>query len=153
MKLASGEQVREAQVSAGGIVLDGTRIEFEAVGGPGADQVLTIGGTRHRVRSARRGDRAYVWCDGRVFEFALSAGGARARPAADHGGLLAPMPGRVRKMLVSAGDRVERGQVLLILEAMKMEHSIRAPREGVVRALAYGEGDLVEAGAVLAELE
>jgi 3-methylcrotonyl-CoA carboxylase alpha subunit len=62
------------------------------------------------------------------------------------------MPGRIRKTLVRRGDEVARGQVVLILEAMKMEHAIRAPQDGVVTRLEHREGDLVEAGAVLAEI-
>ena len=62
------------------------------------------------------------------------------------------MPGRVRKVLVAPCDRVEKGAVLLILEAMKMEHAIRAPREGWVRRIAFSEGDLVDAGVELVEI-
>ncbi len=63
------------------------------------------------------------------------------------------MPGRVRRTLVRPGERVAQGQVVLILEAMKMEHAIRAPRDGVVARLAHAEGDLVEAGTELAAIE
>ena len=69
------------------------------------------------------------------------------------GGLISPMPGRVRRILVAEGDAVTRGQVLLILEAMKMEHAIRAARDGRVVRLAFREGDLVEAGVPLVEIE
>jgi biotin carboxyl carrier protein len=62
------------------------------------------------------------------------------------------MPGRVRRTFVLPGSRVARGEILLTLEAMKMEHSIRAPREGVLRKLHVREGDLVEAGVELAEI-
>jgi 3-methylcrotonyl-CoA carboxylase alpha subunit len=62
------------------------------------------------------------------------------------------MPGRIRKTLVNAGDSVRLGQVVLVLEAMKMEHAIRAPRDGMVTRLDHAEGDLVEAGTVLAEI-
>ncbi|MGH9364366.1 MAG: acetyl-CoA carboxylase biotin carboxyl carrier protein subunit, partial [Thermoanaerobaculia bacterium] len=65
-------------------------------------------------------------------------------------GLIAPMPGRVRKTLVAQGERVEKGQVVLILETMKMEHAIRAPESGQVVRLTHREGDLVEAGTELA---
>ena len=65
------------------------------------------------------------------------------------GGLTAPMPGRVTLVSVSEGDSVQRGDTLLILEAMKMEHSIIAPADGVVERLHYGQGDLVDEGAEL----
>ncbi len=73
----------------------------------------------------------------------------------DAGGasLTAPMPGTVVKVLVSEGDEVEEGQLLLVLEAMKTEHSIAAPHDGVVSSIPYGEGDSVSGDDVLVELE
>jgi 3-methylcrotonyl-CoA carboxylase alpha subunit len=63
------------------------------------------------------------------------------------------MPGTVAKVLVGEGDEVEEGQLLLVLEAMKTEHSISAPHDGVVNSIPYGEGDSVPGGDVLIELE
>jgi biotin carboxyl carrier protein len=62
------------------------------------------------------------------------------------------MPGRVRKTLVRPGERIAKGDVVLVLEAMKMEHAIRAPQNGIVTRVDHRDGDLVEAGAVLAEI-
>ena len=77
----------------------------------------------------------------------------RAAAGGEHGAdLLAPMPGRVRKVCAAAGDRVERGMVLIVLEAMKMEHAIRAPQDGMLKRLLVKEGDLVDAGVELAEI-
>ncbi len=67
--------------------------------------------------------------------------------------LTASMPGTVVQVLVGEGDEVEEGQLLLVLEAMKMEQPVTAPRAGIVAALPYGEGTLVPGGAVLAEIE
>ncbi|MFO7705132.1 MAG: acetyl/propionyl/methylcrotonyl-CoA carboxylase subunit alpha [Halopseudomonas sp.] len=69
------------------------------------------------------------------------------------GGLHAPMNGSIVRLLATVGDRVQAGSVLLVLEAMKMEHSIRAPQAGTVTALFCAEGELVAEGAVLVELE
>ncbi|MGI8596349.1 MAG: acetyl/propionyl/methylcrotonyl-CoA carboxylase subunit alpha [Thermoleophilaceae bacterium] len=66
------------------------------------------------------------------------------------GSLTAPMPGTVQRVLVSAGEAVSRGDVLLVLEAMKMEHEVSAPGDGTVIDLQVGEGDRVSSGAVLA---
>jgi biotin carboxyl carrier protein len=63
------------------------------------------------------------------------------------------MPGTVVRVSVSEGEVVEEGQLLLVLEAMKMEQSVKAPHAGRVSSLPYGEGDLVPGGAVLAEIE
>ncbi|HEY6674422.1 MAG TPA: biotin carboxylase N-terminal domain-containing protein [Rubrobacteraceae bacterium] len=76
-------------------------------------------------------------------------GGADAPGAS----LTAPMPGTVVKVLVGEGDEVEEGQVLLVLEAMKMEQPVAAPHAGRIASLPYGEGTLVPGGAVLAEIE
>jgi biotin carboxyl carrier protein len=62
------------------------------------------------------------------------------------------MPGRVVKLLVAAGERVEVGKTLLIIEAMKMENEVRAPRAGIVNAVHVSVGDSVQAGEPLLEL-
>jgi len=63
--------------------------------------------------------------------------------------LTALMPGRVVKVMARAGDPVKKGQALMILEAMKMEHTIVSPRDGVVDRVAFAENQLVPADAVL----
>jgi acetyl/propionyl-CoA carboxylase alpha subunit len=65
----------------------------------------------------------------------------------------APMPGRVVRLLVSEGDRVESGQGVFILEAMKMQNEVKAPRDGTVGSVDVGEGSSVNAGALLATIE
>ncbi|MGH6895197.1 MAG: acetyl/propionyl/methylcrotonyl-CoA carboxylase subunit alpha [Geminicoccaceae bacterium] len=67
--------------------------------------------------------------------------------------LSAPMPGKIVRQLVAAGDRVKRGAALLVLEAMKMEHTIVAPSDGRVLAVRYAEHEQVEEGAVLLDFE
>ena len=64
-------------------------------------------------------------------------------------GLTAPMPGKITMLHVKAGDIVKKGQSLLILEAMKMEHSIIAPKDGVISEVLYVAGDQVEDGVQL----
>ncbi|MGH6990087.1 MAG: acetyl-CoA carboxylase biotin carboxylase subunit [Stellaceae bacterium] len=71
--------------------------------------------------------------------------------AATAGRLSAPMPGKVIEVLVAAGAKVKRGQPILILEAMKMEHTIAAPSDGTIDAVHYGAGDLVAEGADLVD--
>ena len=69
------------------------------------------------------------------------------------GGLEAPMPGKVLSVAVSAGDVVEAGAVLLVVEAMKMEHAIRAPSTGTVTDIRAAEGDMVSPGSPLVGFE
>lgn len=81
-------------------------------------------------------------------------GSARARSPRDaHGGLESPMPGVVTRVMVEAGDTVKKGQPLLAIEAMKMEHLIRAPRDGRVRVLCARAGEMVNGGVPLVEME
>jgi len=67
--------------------------------------------------------------------------------------LIAPMPGQVRAVNVAEGESVEKGQTLLVLEAMKMEIRIQAPMEGVVARLAVVEGQTVEREELLVEVD
>jgi 3-methylcrotonyl-CoA carboxylase alpha subunit len=69
------------------------------------------------------------------------------------GRLTAPMPGRVIELLVAAGAAVQKGQAMMVIEAMKMEHTIAAPRDGIVAAVHFAAGDLVEEGAELIALK
>jgi biotin carboxyl carrier protein len=147
---------REVRLDKDGALVDGERMSFREVRREGRLVALEISGEVFPLRVARRGDRAFVGCAGTVFELRRITGGPLRRRSAgageSHAGLIAPMPGRIRRALVRRGDGVTKGQVVLILEAMKMEHAIRAPQDGVVTRLEHSEGDLVEAGAVLAEI-
>ena len=68
------------------------------------------------------------------------------------GRLTAPMPGRVTQLMVEPGSHVRRGEPLMIIEAMKMEHTVAAPADGVVTAVRFAVGDLVEEGVELIAL-
>ncbi len=97
----------------------------------------------------------HVWrgADRWSFELPPPAWAASADVHHGKGSLLAPMPGRVTKILVQKGQHVKQGDVILALEAMKMEHIVRAPEAGEVRAIHYAVGELVEGNAVLAVVE
>jgi propionyl-CoA carboxylase alpha chain len=69
------------------------------------------------------------------------------------GSLLAPLPGSVVRVAVTVGDHVEKGQPLLWLEAMKMEHAVNAPSAGIVAELPVAAGQQVDVGSVLAVVE
>lgn len=77
---------------------------------------------------------------------------AAAPAAAGSVAVTAPMPGKILGVKASAGQAVKRGQVLLILEAMKMENEIVAPQDGTVASINVAVGDSVEPGATLATL-
>lgn len=100
-----------------------------------------------------------VWLDG--VTAAATIDGRRARrgggpgAARDNGDrrILAPMPGRVVRVLVGPGDEVEARQPVLVIEAMKMENELRSPRAGRVKDVAVEQGASVEAGRVLVVIE
>lgn len=150
--LRYGAETREVRLEGGAARIGDRAVEFEAVERAGRLAEIRNGGRRHRVAAAAFGDRIFVWCDGVVFPFEKPRTAGRTAGAEHAGDLISPMPGRVRRTLAAAGDIVARGQVLLVLEAMKMEHAIRAPMDGILRKLLVREGDLVEAGVELAEI-
>ena len=78
---------------------------------------------------------------------------AAARAVASAGAVTAIMPGKIIRVLVTEGDQVAEGDVICILEAMKMENELKAPKDGTVKALHIQSGQDVEMGAVLAEIE
>lgn len=69
------------------------------------------------------------------------------------GNLTSPMPGKIFKVIKSIGSDVKKGEVILILEAMKMEHSIRSDKDGKVKKINFQIGELVQGGVTLAEVE
>jgi len=134
---AAGEEaievvVRERRTAALTVELDGRRVRAEVVESGGAWWVK-LGGATH----------ALVWRSP-LPELQARSSGQRS--------LAAPMPGQVIAVLVEEGQAVRSGDPLLVLAAMKMEHTLRAPRDGVVAALRFGRGAQVPAGAVLLEL-
>ncbi len=104
------------------------------------------------VSGFRDDERVVAFYEGQAYEFDLSARGSTAAGIGD-GVITAPMPGKVASVDVSEGDKVAKGQRLLTLEAMKMEHGLVAPFDGVVVELGAEAGAQVGEGAVLARVE
>ncbi|MBO4635734.1 MAG: biotin/lipoyl-binding protein [Clostridiales bacterium] len=73
--------------------------------------------------------------------------------ASANGGVNAPMPGTILKVNKAAGDSVEAGEAVVVLEAMKMENDINSPKAGVIKSIAVAQGDTVAAGQFLFEVE
>ncbi|HWH22027.1 MAG TPA: acetyl/propionyl/methylcrotonyl-CoA carboxylase subunit alpha [Allosphingosinicella sp.] len=100
------------------------------------------------------GQTVLVFSEGQAFAFTLpGSGGAAAGGTAGDGSLISPMPGRVIAVSVRQGDEVKKGQKLVTLEAMKMEHSLAAPFDGLVAELNASEGAQVTEGTLLARIE
>ena len=111
-------------------------------------------GTIARAASVFGVDEIVVYADGQAYTlaFAPPLPGAGAGPAAD-GKLLAPMPGRVVQLAAEPGAKVAKGEVVVTLEAMKMEHGLAAPFDAVVAEVAAVVGDQVTEGTLLVRLE
>ena len=109
-------------------------------------------GLRTRHLAIRRGASLYLHWDGELHTFeAFDPVTEAAIDLAHQGGLTAPMNGSIVRVLVEVGQAVEAGAPLVVLEAMKMEHSIRAPKATTVKALLCQEGDMVSEGAAVVE--
>ena len=102
------------------------------------------GTTTHIAHGTRIGDVLWMHIDGRVHRLEVVEAGAGATE--EEGSFTAPMPGGVLDVLVSAGDAVSAGQALLVLEAMKMEHEVRAEVSGIVERLGIEPGDTIFEG-------
>jgi biotin carboxyl carrier protein len=148
-------------------VIDARRVSDSALSllvqnGAGDTPVRSIDAAFARLRqgSAEPGpaqEDFEVYLAGRSIAVQVRQAGAFGRQKKEGAGatgggpqrVLAPMPGKIVRILVKAGDAVKAKQGLVVVEAMKMENELRAARDGRVRELSVGEGQSVDAGAVL----
>jgi acetyl/propionyl-CoA carboxylase alpha subunit len=158
-----GERTYEIRPSANQTVEvngESHRVDFQTID-PGALYSLLIDNRSWQVLVERAGDEYRISIDGEFFlvnvqdERTRKIQKALDRAAKDSGefALKAPMPGLVRGISAQIGQEVEKGQGLVILEAMKMENELRAPRVGVVRDVRVKPGDAVELGQVLVVMQ
>jgi len=116
--------------------------------------MLDTGTQRITARVVRAGEDRLVFARGLRRRLRYLDPLAHAGEEAERAGhLAAPMSGTVVAVPVAVGDRVERGAALVVLEAMKMEHTIVAPAAGIVSAVNFAVGDRVPEGADLVDLE
>lgn len=141
-------------VQGDSVTVDGETFRFEQLG-DGRVRVTGAGGT-HVAWATVEGRRVFVTLEGRDYVFDTGGGGGTRRASAHEaasGEVTMPMPGLVISVAVTEGQAVKRGDPLLVVEAMKMEHTLRAPRDGVVRRLSGANGQRVDAGKILLEVE
>ncbi len=116
--------------------------------------LASLDGLRVRARVVQQDQRIAVLLEGHrqdlVLHDPLESG---QELEAGPGNLRSPMPGKVLEVMVAAGDKVTRGAPLIILEAMKMEHTIVAPADGTVTRVCFAQGDLIDDGVDLVEFE
>jgi 3-methylcrotonyl-CoA carboxylase alpha subunit len=106
-----------------------------------------------KARALRDGNDWHVLCAGGYRRLTLREGLPKQDEEGRSGSLAAPMPGRIVQVMSRPGDTVKKGQALLVLEAMKMEHTITAPADGMVKAIHFAAGEQVLEGAELVTLE
>lgn len=136
--------------------IDGQRLEADATEvSPGVYSIL-INGKSFEVRVERLGIELQATTGGQVFRVAIAderewrRNRGSAVEAEGRQQVLAPMPGKIVRVLVKTGDAVRAGQGLLVVEAMKMQNEIRAPKSGTIGRVAVVEGQTVNAGEVVA---
>jgi len=135
------------------LAIEGREYAFEGEQDSGGLLRLRLDGHRFNATAVREGPGWHVFCQERSRRLALRQNVHEDDSEAVPGLLTAPMPGRIIKVMAQAGRKVAKGDPLLILEAMKMEHTITAPADGVVKELHYAAGEQVLEGAELIRLE
>ena len=134
--------------------ISGERRDCRLIFMDGNEMIAAIGQTTYHVTIVAAPDAVFLLHGAHQYRFARIdrlAAADRAEQAA--GALTSPMPGRVTRVHVKLGESVARGQILLVIEAMKMEHMIVSPADGIVTALNYGAGDQVAEAAELLRVE
>jgi 3-methylcrotonyl-CoA carboxylase alpha subunit len=157
MRLRCGDTVHTAELraSAGAVEVTVDGVAHAPVVeplGPGTF-LRRDGGRQDAFHCVRDGGRIHLFWGGVPYVMEEVSDSERTLHRHAAHGLEAPMPGRVIAVKVDAGQRVSRGDEILVVEAMKMENAIRAPRDGVVSRVLAAVGDMVSPGVVLVELE
>ena len=138
-------RVDDGHVKIGTVVIE--------LGPPSAGSVR-VGSPAKTAWTAQAGDTRWVFLDGEVYTFEVARGSTRRRRSSGgHDTLTAPMPATVRRIQTAVGQAARRGDILVVLEAMKMELPVRAPADGTVSAVHCREGDLVQPGHTLVEFD
>ena len=112
----------------------------------------TVGTRAYHATVVQNGRNLHVFIDGQQYKYKLPEISFSVGEVGS-GGCQAPMAGKVVKVNIEKGAKVTKGQPLVIMEAMKMEHVIRAPKDGVVAAVLYQSGDFVEGGKTVVTFE
>ena len=135
------------------IVVDQAPVAVANVLRSAGEIAATLDGARLKARVCVYGIHVHVWVDGQHYDFAHEDPRDQQFSATSAGGgLTTPLPGVVVAVKVTEGQAVVEGEVLMVIEAMKMEHAITAPHAGSVQAVHFAPGDRVSEGSALLEL-
>jgi biotin carboxyl carrier protein len=138
--------------------LDGRDIPLDAMLARRDVLSIIIGGKAYEIKRERTATEMHLWVGPRRYDVQLrDPRSLRGRASADDGKgprkLIAPMPGKVVRVLLKEQSQVEAGQGVVVVEAMKMQNEIKSPKNGIVRKIVAAEGAAVNAGDVLAVVE
>jgi len=157
LELVVGENAFSAQISqtgVGNLCVFNIKVDqqdYHCAGVIDKNQLIsTINGHKTIANVNTSQDGYSVFCNGKVIRFkSLQADLGDIQDSAADAGFIAPMNGTVVAILVETGQQVEKGQTLMVMEAMKMEHSLKAPADGCVSEFYFKAGELVDGGAEL----
>ena len=135
------------------VAVDGEPLELTLVAASPEQVTLEVDGVRRTHRVHRAGGHTFVDSPDGSSSFVDVPRFADPNAVAHAGSMLAPMPGTVVRVLAATGDSVTAGAALVVLEAMKMEHTVAAPVDGVVTSVDVAPGDQVETRQILAVVE
>ena len=119
-------------------------------------QVFDFKGRKIVYTSDWVGSQLWVHVNGKTFKVEAESSNKKGRKRQESSGqnqVVAPMPGKVTKVLVTNSQSVTKGQAVLVMEAMKMEYTLKADQEGQIKAVKTQAGDQVALGQVLVEIE
>jgi biotin carboxyl carrier protein len=138
--------------------LDGLDVEVAAVLARRDVLSLRIGNRAYEIKSEHVGSDLHLWVGSTRFAAEVRdprSLRSRTRAGDDHGPrkVIAPMPGKVLRLLVKEGDEVSQGEGIAVMEAMKMQNEIKSPKKGTIQKILVTEGSAVNPGDVLAIVE
>lgn len=157
--ILNGEEIKIPEIKNDGktvsFTLDGQNFSFETITTANGEIILQDAqGDRFKSYATKPNRDGAVQLITSGVEGTIFEGGKKLKKSGGAAGsLTSPMPGKIFKVLVSEGEKVTKGQTLLILEAMKMEHAIRSDKDGAVKKILYKVGELVQGGVTLIDVE
>ncbi len=153
MRVTDGHREWVATVNGPVVTIEGVEGAFTLTARSDGRWAIEHAGHTDTAVIAKAPDGVWIGIDGSGTQWQARSAASRARHAAVDTDVRSPMSATVVRVLVAAGDEVAEGDILVVVEAMKMEMPLRAPRAAVVRTVHCRQGELVQSASVLIELE
>lgn len=135
------------------ISYNGKEYSFEPIHRGKNEIVLKQGDKIHRIFHGSSAKEHFFSIDGKDLVITKKSQQRSKNASESQKGYQSPMPGKILKVFGKNGEKVKKGQVLLIMEAMKMEHSIMAAKDGIIKKVFFKDGDYVEGDIQLLEMD